>query len=710
MMLRLPFFVLLLAVAALGQPMSGVYPVGPGGPGVDSFATVQEAASALTARGLAGNVEFPISQFVYTGPVALRNVANSRDYTTRFLPKAAGATIDAGGARYAFSVEGTHNVTLQGMRFQGVRDTGSACIRYADCDSGLVWGCRMVSDSADIGLLLERTAHFMLDSSRVQGTMRGASSRALDLRACSFTDVHMCSILGTTGTGVNVAGGMENMLMKVGVKAASEYGLRIENSPRAALNQCVVIGQTANGLRMVNVPNAMMESVLVNGTQQQSVYFESCDSLESVALMLFGSSERGVALIKSHGCNFMRLTIQTGPKRGLVLDRSADCLIDSLQVVNVDSDTAVGVLLDSAPGSIFRWGMLYGNYGTGFAVRRSDGSRFAHVRVFGAAADAAIAIEQSSGVTVRPCSLVCVAPAAVTVGDNCNDDTLARVTILGTTRDGIVARNCRGLVLANNCVRGWTENGLVLNGASSPRLYYNTVVGPDSVGVAVVALTDVTGAEVKDNIIWNRGPDTSACYRITGTFPLGPGASDYNDLYASRGALVRVGDTVYNDLPAWRAHAAGPDQRSISRDPLFVAGDNYHLSLPSPCRDSGIPIPGFLYDIEYDERDSLSPDIGADEFTPGAVAEAGPLPPQPRFELRGNPTGRDFVTIEFGPAIAGPVDVAVVDISGRTAARSHFANPRQQMKLDISDLRAGVYLVRVAAGRQTSTQKLVVQR
>jgi hypothetical protein len=35
------------AVVAHAQPMSGVYPVGSGGPGVDSFATVQAAANAL---------------------------------------------------------------------------------------------------------------------------------------------------------------------------------------------------------------------------------------------------------------------------------------------------------------------------------------------------------------------------------------------------------------------------------------------------------------------------------------------------------------------------------------------------------------------------------------------------------------------------------------------------------------------------------------
>jgi hypothetical protein len=167
------FGVLIIALlaAATGQPMSGIYPVGSGGPGVDSFATVQAAANALNARGLAGNVEFPISQFIYSGPVTLRNVAGSRNYTIQFLAESTGATVDAAGARYAFSVESTHNVAFRHLRFQGVRDTGSVCIRFLDSDSGLVWSCRMVSDSAASGLRVERAVNFHLDTSRVQGTI-----------------------------------------------------------------------------------------------------------------------------------------------------------------------------------------------------------------------------------------------------------------------------------------------------------------------------------------------------------------------------------------------------------------------------------------------------------------------------------------------------------------------------------------------------------
>jgi len=692
--------------------MSGIYPIGSGGPGVDSFATVQAAANALNARGLGGNVEFPIAQFVYSGPVALRSVAGSRNYTTRFLPKSTGATIDAGGARYAFSVESTHNVTVQNLRFQGVRDTGSACIRFADSDSGLVWTCRMVSDSAATGLRVDRALNFRLDSSRVQGAMRASGSRGIDFRDCRFTWVYRCSILGTLNTGISIVGGNDNVTMMTGIKTASDTGYRVVNSPRMAVDNLAVHGRTDYGLHILNTPLVCIDSTLIYGTNKQAVYIESCDSLNSTALMMAGTAERGARVIRSRGCNFMRLTIQSGPVRGLELDHSPNCLVDSLQVVNVDSDTAIGVLLDSAPGSVFRWAMIYGSYGTAVSASQSSGSRFVHARVHGAAADAAISFLQSSGVRVSPCSLICDAPVSVALGDSCNDDTLTRMTVLGTTEKGIVAADCRGLVVANNCLRGWTRSGIELVHAQSPRIYYNTIVGPESAGYAGVYFfaAEGTGAEAKDNIVWNRGLGSSACFRVDGPFPFAPGASDYNDLYASGGGSVaRVNDTVFAGLAQWRAHPAAPDPHSLSRDPLFVPGDNYHLAAASPCRDSGIPIAGFLYDLELDQRDALSPDIGADEYTPGAVSEAQPAGRLPRFELHGTPASRGCATLVVGPGISGRLDVTVIGVDGRTVLKLGIPNPAPQERIDLKGLPTGVYLVRVGPGRAAAF-KLVVQR
>jgi hypothetical protein len=230
--------------------------------------------------------------------------------------------------------------------------------------------------------------------------------------------------------------------------------------------------------------------------------------------------------------------------------------------------------------------------------------------------------------------------------------------------------------------------------------------------VAAAYLVDVTRAEARDNILWNRGGGSSTCSYIVAPFPFASGASDYNDLYASGGGSVAcVNDTVFAGLTEWRAHSATPDLHSLSRDPLFVTGDNFHLSSASPCRDSGVPIAGFLYDIELDLRDTISPDIGADEFTPGAVSEAGPPLHQPlRFELRGSPTTRGYVVIAGSPAIGDRLDVIVVDVAGSTVLKRRITARGTQQRLDLVNLQSGVYLVRVSNGESSSELKLVVLR
>jgi hypothetical protein len=194
-------------------------------------------------------------------------------------------------------------------------------------------------------------------------------------------------------------------------------------------------------------------------------------------------------------------------------------------------------------------------------------------------------------------------------------------------------------------------------------------------------------------------------------FPFAAGASDYNDLYASGGGNVaRVNDTVFAGLAEWRAHPAAPDLHSLSRDPLIVPGDNFHLSSSSPCLDSGIPIAGFLYDIELDQRDSLSPDIGADEYRVGAVSEALPVHQPLRFELCGSPTNRGYMTIVAGPEVGGRLDIAVVDVAGRTVLKRFINAPGAEHRVDLGNLQSGVYMVRVGNGESASALKLVVQK
>jgi hypothetical protein len=169
-----------------------------------------------------------------------------------------------------------------------------------------------------------------------------------------------------------------------------------------------------------------------------------------------------------------------------------------------------------------------------------------------------------------------------------------------------------------------------------------------------------------------------------------------------------VNDTVFAGLAEWRAHPGAPDAHSLSRDPLIVPGDNFHLSSTSPCRDAGIPIAAFPYDIELDPRDPVSPDVGADEYVPPAVSEARLLPRPFSFKLRGNPTVRGEVVIAGFPAASGRLDLSIIDAAGRAVLERWIEGTGAEHRIGLGSLRPGLYLVRVSDGDRAVTQKLVV--
>ncbi len=76
-----------------------------------------------------------------------------------------------------------------------------------------------------------------------------------------------------------------------------------------------------------------------------------------------------------------------------------------------------------------------------------------------------------------------------------------------------------------------------------------------------------------------------------------------------------------------------------------------------------------------------------------------------------NPLSSGWATLSYSLPKAGPVNVTVLDVVGRTVLRqSSIGNLESSMALDLRGLSAGVYLVRLDAEGYTQSQKLVVQR
>ncbi|MEQ1606754.1 MAG: choice-of-anchor D domain-containing protein [Pyrinomonadaceae bacterium] len=100
--------------------------------------------------------------------------------------------------------------------------------------------------------------------------------------------------------------------------------------------------------------------------------------------------------------------------------------------------------------------------------------------------------------------------------------------------------------------------------------------------------------------------------------------SDFNDLYinnTTNGFVGRGASTDFATLANWQTilAGAGPDDNSISSNPLFASPTDLHLTLLSPTIDKGTTVASILFDIDADPRPrglALAYDIGSDETIP----------------------------------------------------------------------------------------------
>ena len=701
-----------LALEASAQPMSGVYPIGPGGPGVDSFPTIQAAAAALSYRGLAGDVDFPIQQFVYTGAVTLRNVAGSDRFLTRFYPEGIGAIVDAGGAQHGFAVESTDNVTVQGLRFRGCRSPGSAFVRFTASDHGTLRSCRL-EDSAQFGVQVIRSDSFLAESLRYEGDLLGDDSRGLDFRDCRFAFATRCTMLGRVGNGLWIDGGSDNGNYRVTTMNPVNHGLHVENSPRVSIHNFVARGSSQFAGYVVNSPFARLESCVFAGAARTNAHFERCESLWFDMGMGIGDPERSVAVINSPYSEVMKLSVMLSPARGLYVYGSPECHIESTQYAGFLSDTCIGIEIDSSDCTMLTWTQMVGRVGRGLSIRRSSDVKVNHARFHLTVADAGVYLEQADRATFEPCSLdLAGAQAAVLVADGSASDSFGRMTITGTPRVGILANGARYMVVANSFITGWAEDGIRLDGSITTGLYYNSITGFAGATGSAVHLMDAADVDARDNILVTRGADSAACWRISGTWPFRPGSPDYNDLYiAGSGSTARYNDTLYRTLAEWRGLSWSPDSASIAADPMFAADTDYHILEGSPCRHAGVPVAGISYDIDTDERDPVSPDIGADEYVPPGVSE-GPSGAVPRWAvLDCNPVS-DAAELNYELTESATVRLRLYDVSGRTVldlAVGRRSAGQHRTSLALSAISAGVYLLEVTAGARAAVVKLVRQ-
>ncbi len=113
-------------------------------------------------------------------------------------------------------------------------------------------------------------------------------------------------------------------------------------------------------------------------------------------------------------------------------------------------------------------------------------------------------------------------------------------------------------------------------------------------------------------INWNSG---AVDYAIYASFF---SSEDYNNIVSGGKYPVYFNNSNYSSLSAWKASSYG-GLNDVSVNPLYSTNFDLHVHNPI-LNASASPLPYDTVDIEFQRRDPVTPDIGADEFSPPAIS------------------------------------------------------------------------------------------
>ncbi|MEM7039001.1 MAG: T9SS type A sorting domain-containing protein, partial [Bacteroidota bacterium] len=275
--------------------------------------------------------------------------------------------------------------------------------------------------------------------------------------------------------------------------------------------------------------------------------------------------------------------------------------------------------------------------------------------------------------------------------------------------------NC-GVALATH--NGYFD-GLSIRAEADMKVYHNSVNvyvqgNPPLQSDALEIMGSGNGTvDLINNIFANKSDGRS--FVITGNVNTW-NFSDYNCYEALGPVLGYAVNAVVPDLPAFQAMTPGFDLNSIETDPQFLADDTLKLDIGSPLRTHHAshmlffgPTQPLKTDFEGSLRNHLPREIGADEvanpFNKQTLPEQNTTHAHP-IDIRIFPNpATDHLNIEW-PGADGPLDIQFFNLSGQLL--HHQSSSTFKTRLPLTDVPAGIYLLRVRHGAHMHAQKIVV--
>ena len=229
---------------------------------------------------------------------------------------------------------------------------------------------------------------------------------------------------------------------------------------------------------------------------------------------------------------------------------------------------------------------------------------------------------------------------------DCTDDikVISNRVNSNNSEGGILLNACksintkRGLVANNFVAIGGSTNawGIYLHNSEYQDVYHNSVRISSSHlgnGRAFYNSANSNNINLRNNNFSNFG-DGYAIYSEGTTVNF---ASNYNNVYSTGIYPAFWNGTSHSSLASYQAAASPLDANSISVNPVYLSEVDLHAQ-SSFVNNAGIPLSEVLTDIDGQNRNPVTPDIGADEFIPtllplaaGTYTIGGEAPSYPDF-------------------------------------------------------------------------------
>jgi len=175
----------------------------------------------------------------------------------------------------------------------------------------------------------------------------------------------------------------------------------------------------------------------------------------------------------------------------------------------------------------------------------------------------------------------------------------------GSSGQNLIANN----FLAMNAPNNSSMLGIYARNCDSLNILYNSI-SIDNSFTGHKAIQTVGSSSYECSVMNN---NVDAGHGLALSQSISTWMSDYNNIFTKGSILAEDQTTTYSNFADWQA--SGKDSNSLNFEPKFFSSTDLHTQ-DLRLNEKAMPTPLVSGDIDFALRDTTSPDIGADEFSP----------------------------------------------------------------------------------------------